>query len=68
MTVTAETITNDQIKQLWHAGLIDIDVADRAFAINTRAVVLDRGYMVTPHDRQQARALCAEIFNARSAA
>ncbi len=66
MKVTANTITADQIKQLWQNGLIDSVTFDSALPINTRAVCLERGYAVTPHMREQARARCAEILNARS--
>jgi hypothetical protein len=63
--LTGDMITADQIRMLWKAGLIDSDTYDCALPINTHAVCLDRGHSVTPHMREQARARCAEILNAR---
>jgi hypothetical protein len=58
----ALTITDEQIRQLWRDGRITRITLDEALPVNTRAVCLDRGYAVTPHMRERARAFCAEIL------
>lgn len=58
MMLTAETITNSEIRDLWIRGEIDVYTHDMA----------TRHYPGSnPEWRTQARARCAEILNARQA-
>lgn len=65
--VTAETITDEQIREAYALApdTIDVETFDLALGRNTRAIALDRGYTITPLDRWQARTVCAAAYNAR---
>ena len=55
MTLTADTITDDQIRELFHA--------DEIAAIELTVATLP-GW--SAEDRRETRARCAELFNARA--
>ena len=77
MKVTADTITDEQIRELLRAAEAHAypgsdpvwrdawNAAHDALGSNGREACIDRGYSITPHMREQARARCAEILNAR---
>jgi hypothetical protein len=51
--ITADNITDEQIRELHSSGLVHVDVVDQAM-------------FGTRDERTYARARCAEILNARS--
>jgi hypothetical protein len=80
--ITADSITDEQIRELQrsiagrvfpasgmaHTGLSEVwEACNLALGSNGREACVDRGYAITPHMREQARARCAEVLNARAA-
>lgn len=73
--ITAESITDEQIRELRDMPRVSgapagedrrlDELFDHALGSNGREACIDRGYSITPHMREQARARCAEILEAR---
>jgi len=61
MTVTAETITDEQISDLWKQAQRDLD----ADTIHTCNAARNTFGDYTPEYQRECRARCAEIWNAR---
>jgi len=67
MRVTAETITDEQIRALWRVAGNEMTGPILMAALNTPYVINKRERGWTRAEVRTARARCADILNARSA-